>query len=155
MNGLTSGSLASHDFDEAASIGAVNSATPPCWRPSLDSGFRRWHGVRGQKESALALAREAYELAFAEGDWPRAHSAVGQLLLACLAWWNVENASRLAATSLELTQRVRRCGALPITSISPRYYRTCANDILTQSTILRGQPKRTTALRRARYSSIT
>ncbi|MFZ1019334.1 MAG: AAA family ATPase [Candidatus Cybelea sp.] len=97
--------LAAHDLDEAASIGRElgNPALLATALTELSTVAR----VRGQKESALALAREAYELAFAEGDWPRAHSAVGQLLLACLAWWNVENASRLAATSLELTQR---CG---------------------------------------------
>ena len=97
--------LAAHDLDEAASIGrGLGDAALLATSLTELSAVAR---VRGQKASALALAREAYEVALAEGDWSRAHSAVGELLLTCCAWWNVEDASRLAATSLELTQR---CG---------------------------------------------
>ncbi len=97
--------LAAHDLEEAAEIGRGLSDASLLATSLVElSAVAR---VRNERDSALALGAEAYELAFAATDWPRAHSAVGELLLACCAGWKVENASRLAATSLELTQR---CG---------------------------------------------
>jgi DNA-binding SARP family transcriptional activator len=97
--------LVVHDLEEAAAIGRDLSNTP-LLSTSLEelSAAAR---ARGERDSAFAFGREAYELAFAEADWPRAQSAVGELLLTSCAWWDISNASQLAATSLELMQR---CG---------------------------------------------
>ncbi len=61
--------------------------------------------IGSDKATALSRAREACDLAVAARDWPLAQSAVGESLLACCAWWDIENAARFAATSLELAQR--------------------------------------------------
>ena len=53
----------------------------------------------------MSLAREAYETAIELGDWSRAQLAVGEWLLAACAWWDIDDARRLAAASLELAQR--------------------------------------------------
>ncbi|MGB8521140.1 MAG: AAA family ATPase [Candidatus Tumulicola sp.] len=97
--------LATHDLEETVTLarGAGDAAL-------LAKSLAELAGVarsRGDRESALALGREAYDIAVAGGDWGRAHCAVAELLLACLAWWDVESATRLAATSRELVQR---CG---------------------------------------------
>ena len=97
--------LAAHDLEEAAKIGRGLSDAALLATALVElSAVAR---VRNEEDSALALGAEAYDLAFAAADWPRAQRAAGELLLACCAWWKVENASRLAATSLELAQR---CG---------------------------------------------
>ena len=95
--------LAATDLEEAASLArdSQNSSLLAISLTKLSAVAR----VRGHKESALAFGREAYELAAAAGDWPRARGAVGELLLTCCAWWDINNASHLAATSLELMQR--------------------------------------------------
>ena len=97
--------LAANDFQEAASA-ARDHDDSDLLRASLTelSAIAR---VRGDKESALALAREAYERAVAAADWHVARRAVGESMLTCCAWWDIENALRLSATSLELAQR---CG---------------------------------------------
>ena len=97
--------LAAHDLEESAEIGRGLSDTSLLATSLVElSAVAR---ARNERDSVLALGAEAYDLAFAAADWPGAQSAVGGLLLACCAWWKIENASRLAATSLELTQR---CG---------------------------------------------
>ena len=96
---------AAHDLEEATAIARDRGENSLLGTSLVElSAVAR---MRSEREPAVALGREAYELAVAERDWPRAQRAVGELLLACCAWWDVENAGRLAAKSLELTQR---CG---------------------------------------------
>jgi hypothetical protein len=62
---------------------------------------------RYDRESAKALARDAYDAAAADAAWPVAHAAVMEAMLLCCAWWDIKAAVQLAGTSTELAQR---CG---------------------------------------------
>lgn len=97
--------LAVNDLEEAANLARVAEDRPllAASLTALSAAAR----VRGHKESALALGREAYELAIAVGDWSAAQAAAGELVLTHCAWWDIGSASLAAATSLELVQR---CG---------------------------------------------
>lgn len=97
--------LAVNDLEEAAEIARAGGGGSMLAAALV--GLSAAARLRGEKALALARARDACDLAVAAGDWPLAQSAVGESLLACCAWWDIENVSRFAAMSLELAQR---CG---------------------------------------------
>ncbi len=95
--------LAISDLEEANSLARSigNNSLVAAALTELSAAAR----LGADKERALSTAREAYETAVEASDWPGAQLAVGEWLLACCAFGEIDDAKRLAGASLELAQR--------------------------------------------------